>query len=89
MPFVLQLASEYVIEITQDIFNGWSSLQHDFYRSFLLENERHFAKIKRKIISYWDCYYRDKYPDIKKYPGYLLSEKLSSLIVNRYQFVGD
>lgn len=79
VPFVLQLISEYVVEIIQDILNSWQHLSHNDYSSFLMENQRYFATLKRRVISYWDCYYRWDYPDIKQYPGYLLSEKLDCL----------
>ena len=37
-----------------------------------------FARTERRVVSYWDCYYRWKYPVFGTYPGSILAEAFRS-----------
>jgi len=58
-PFVVQLASEYVKEILDVIYENAELLDGRVYGSFLRENQDFFGKTCERIRSYWDCYCRD------------------------------
>jgi hypothetical protein len=58
VPYVVQLASEYVYEILVVIGQNLGQLNSSLYGSFLRDNPSYFAKVKQRIISYWNVYYR-------------------------------
>ncbi|GCD97907.1 hypothetical protein [Embleya hyalina] len=80
-PFVVQLVGEYVVEIQRAIRDGLVDIdvpgtpQHDVYGTFLAANPRFLELTSQRVASYWDCYYRNKYPR-KYYPGSIILESL-------------
>lgn len=68
-PYVLQLLGEYVIEILDVIEENLPKLNTDLYRAFLVSNRVFYEKTRQRMISYWDCYYRRRYPDRNEYTG--------------------
>ncbi len=76
VPFVLQLAGEYVVEILQMLDSHTQSLSGDQYRQFTSSNPLFIERTKARIVSYWNCYYRSEYPNFKDYPGYRIGEAL-------------
>ena len=76
-PFVLQLVGEYVIEIIHRIARHIDVLRSDSYSQFVAENPDFIALTKRRIISYWDCYYRLTYPRFRDYVGFQVIDSLN------------
>ena len=76
VPYIIQLIGEYVIEILDVIWSNFENFEINLYRDFINNNPIYFSKIKQKMISYWDCYYRYKYPNINNYVGYKLVNAL-------------
>ncbi|WP_415958704.1 hypothetical protein [Streptomyces sp. 021-4] len=80
VPFVVQLAGEYVLEIIEAIGRGLPGLgvpgsaQRRLYGEFIARNPAFFARTERRVVSYWSCYYRWKYGAFGTYPGYVLLE---------------
>lgn len=75
IPFTFRLLGEYVEEILCDIeCHIYENLKE--YREFIDENIFFFEKTQSRIISYWNCYYRSKYPKFESYIGYRIIEKL-------------
>ncbi|MFF3976308.1 hypothetical protein [Streptomyces sp. NPDC001828] len=80
VPFVLQLAGEYVLEILEAIVRGLpgmsapGSAQRRLYGEFIARNPAFFARTERRVVSYWSCYYRWKYAEFGTYPGSVLLE---------------
>ncbi len=52
VPFVVQLAGEYVAEIVQVIEDALPELDADVYGRFLRENPRFLATTERRVVSY-------------------------------------
>jgi hypothetical protein len=75
-PFVLQLVGEYIVEISILLLSRISELDADLYAEFAAENEEFVARTRRRVISYWDCYYRLKWPNIYDYPGFQVMQAL-------------
>ncbi|MEU5875004.1 hypothetical protein AB0A73_26005 [Glycomyces sp. NPDC047369] len=79
-PFVMQLAGEYVLEILETICQGLGglavpgSVERRLYGEFIVQNPGFFASTERRVVSYWTCYYRRKYPEFGRYPGSELME---------------
>jgi hypothetical protein len=71
-PYVVRLTGEYVLEILLFIQSQLSNLDKDLYSEFLRQNPAFYQLIRRRVVSYWDCYYR-KDPASSgnlKHPGY-------------------
>ena len=79
-PFVLQLVGEYVIEILQLVKQNLQNLDALAYGGFLRANPDFFATTERRVISYWNCYYRDHKRN--EYVGFQLLDFFKSLVRN-------
>ncbi|MFI9462518.1 hypothetical protein [Streptomyces xiamenensis] len=83
-PFVVRLAGEYVVEILEAIHRRLPGLdvpgssQRRLYGEFIARNPAYFARTERRVVSYWSCYYRWKYPVFGTYPGSPLIEAFRS-----------
>ena len=69
IPYVIQLASEYVVEIARDVADGIPKLDVPELAAFIRANPAYLATLQRRVISYWSCYHRCAYPDRGAYPG--------------------
>ncbi|WBB63919.1 hypothetical protein O7599_15965 [Streptomyces sp. WMMC500] len=89
VPFVVQLAGEYVLEILECIQHGLSDLlskrpaQRLAYGDFIAQNPWFFARTERRVVSYWSCYYRWRFPVFGTYPGCHLLDLLRAAAVDR------
>jgi hypothetical protein len=88
VPFVVQLVGEYVIEILNDIADALDlatpeSPASQRFGRFVIENPQFFETTCRRVVSYWNAYYRRQWPhrDLRSdssatYPGFLLIDGL-------------
>lgn len=89
VPFVVQLAGEYVLEIIEAIGRGLPGLavpgsaQRRLYGEFIARNPAFFARTERRVVSYWSRYYRWKYGAFGTYPGYVLLEAFRAAVVEQ------
>ncbi|MFS8203105.1 hypothetical protein ACLVWQ_31005 [Streptomyces sp. CWNU-52B] len=89
VPFVVQLAGEYVLEILEAIGRGLPGLavpgsaQRRLYGEFIARNPAFFARTERRVVSYWSCYYRWKYGAFGTYPGGVLLEAFRAAVVEQ------
>jgi hypothetical protein len=83
-PFVVRLIGEYVVEILVEIREGLNELdvsgsrQRMQFGTFIAENPAFFNLTVDRVESYWNCYYRHRYPARSEYPGFLLLRSLRS-----------
>ncbi|MET8451709.1 hypothetical protein [Streptomyces sp. NPDC005209] len=88
-PFVVQLVGEYVLEILEAIRHDLSSLisvrsaHHLLYGDFIARNPAFFARTERRVVSYWSCYYRWRFPEFGTYPGCRLLDLLRAAATDR------
>ncbi|MFG2692185.1 STM3941 family protein [Kitasatospora sp. NPDC048407] len=81
-PFVLQLAGEYVLVILRLIHDHLTELAapgtegRRVYGRFVADNPAYFALTGQRVLSYWNAYHRDAYPDFRTYPGSALLDLL-------------
>lgn len=75
-PFVVLLIGEYVVEIVLDIQASLPSLDREIYSNFVRENRGIMRTIRSKAVSYWDAYYRNRFPDRAAYPGLVVLRQL-------------
>ncbi|CAM5317174.1 hypothetical protein [Streptomyces atroolivaceus] len=84
VPFVVQLAGEYVVEILETILHGLTDLgvpgscRRKLYGEFVARNPSYFARTERRMVSYWSCHHRRQFPEFGTYPGGILAEALRS-----------
>lgn len=84
VPFVLQLVGEYVLEILVTIREELPGLAtpgtHEqlAYGRFILDNPAFFDRTQRRVVSYWNCYYRAAYTSFRNYPGCTVLDRLRS-----------
>ncbi|CAL9554759.1 hypothetical protein SUDANB108_04539 [Streptomyces sp. enrichment culture] len=89
VPFVVQLVGEYVVEILESIRHGLSDLpskrstQRLAYGDFIARNPGFFARTEHRVVSYWACYHRERFPDFGTYPGGHLLELLRTAASDR------
>ncbi|MFK0174041.1 hypothetical protein ACIQU5_35260 [Streptomyces sp. NPDC090306] len=89
VPFVVQLAGEYVVEILVVICDELRDLAtpgtrgHLAYGQFIVDNPAFFARTQRRVVSYWNCYYRGTYASFRGYPGCTLLDLLRSAASDR------
>ena len=79
-PFVVQLIGEYVLEILLVIrrrllpaLTDPASALAGVYGQFAAENATFVARTSARVVSYWDCNYRHRYPTFADYPGHALA----------------
>lgn len=89
VPYVVQLVGEYVLEILQSIHHGLSDLlsahsaKRLAYGDFIARNPEFFARTERRVVSYWSCYHRWRFPAFGTYPGCQLLELLRAAAADR------
>jgi hypothetical protein len=70
-PFVLYLLGEYVVEVIEAV--AASVPRTDAvtanYAQFCAENADFVQLVEARAISYWNCYYRQRFPDRNAYPA--------------------
>ncbi|MFC7014332.1 hypothetical protein ACFQMH_21910 [Streptomyces viridiviolaceus] len=89
VPFVVQLAGKYVLEILESIQRVLSDLlskrsaQRLAYGDFIARNPGFFARTERRVVSYRSYYYRWKFLVFGTYPGCHLLELLRAAAADR------
>lgn len=71
-PFIVKLSGEYVIEILNLLKKYTAQLNDTFIKMFIEENNGFYNLIEQRIISYWNCYYREEFSAREKYVGFQL-----------------
>ncbi len=57
-PFIIELTGEYVVEILQQVEDGFEQLDPEALARFVADNPAFVAVTRQRVESYWDCYYR-------------------------------
>lgn len=79
VPFAVHLIGEYVVEIVQVIAATLGQLNKVAYGEFVRENPRFIATIRRRVTSYWSCYYRTQFPKLEAYPGFRVLQEIEGM----------
>lgn len=69
IPFLVQLLGEYIYELLPIIDKKVNNDTLEFYREFKTENPKYWQQTESRIASYWNEYYRYKFPKLKDYLG--------------------
>lgn len=69
VPFIVHLCGEYVLEIVEVIGAALPAWNAQALARYLLENPGYVETLQRRAVSYWNCYYRGRYPVWEDYPA--------------------
>lgn len=79
IPYLIRLTGEYVIEILQVIKSNLDKVNKGKIKDFIIDNPKFYNTIESRVVSYWDFYYRNLYPNIEDYIGYEILQYFLSL----------
>ena len=77
-PFKLHMLGEYVFEILQVLDNQIDDKSVASYTKLISENPKYWQQIESRMISYWNEYYRWKFPKLKKYLGRQIADRIKN-----------
>lgn len=83
IPFTIQLLGEYVYEILEVLDEHINEKTINDYRSFTEENSKYWQQTESRMISYWNEYYRRKFPKLKEYLGTALVKRIKKRTHNK------
>lgn len=69
IPYIVQLAGEYVVEIADEVAADILSRDISSLAEFARQNPDYVATLERRVTSYWNEYHRRAYPSRGDYPG--------------------
>ena len=78
IPFTIQLLGEYVFEILEVLDEHINEKTINDYCSFTEENPKYWQQTESRMISYWNEYYRRKFPKLKEYLGTTLVKRIKN-----------
>ena len=81
IPFIFQLLGEYVQEILEAIEPILDANNQGLFAAFMLQNPKYDQTTQSRIVSYWNEYYRIKYPNFNDFIGYKILNKLKSFVL--------
>lgn len=82
IPYKVMLLGEYVIEIIGTLYEQLTDECINESAKFALKNEEFWICSQSRVASYWNEYYRRKYPDYSKYIGKKILSKIEKCILN-------
>ncbi len=65
IPYIAKLSDEYVIEMQYIIYERLKAMRVHQFRDFWQLNIPQFLTSHSRVVSYWNCYFRRRYPDLK------------------------
>ena len=69
IPYILRLSSEYVVEIVETIYETLKTRDNTDIQAFCRNNPKMVNRAYTRMVSYWDCFYKDKCWRFKDYVG--------------------
>lgn len=82
-PFTFQLLGEYVIEIIEVLDNQIDDNKLENYKRFANDNPKYYQQTESRMISYWNEYYRRKFPKLKLYIGRIIFDQLQTKAIGQ------
>lgn len=78
IPFVALLLGDYVVEISNLAASLLKAAPCGMVNAFAANNHAVLQTLRRRAISYWDCYYRDLYATYKVLPAVTVIDELEA-----------
>lgn len=78
MPFILELASDYVIEVLEELDQHFQVIDLGPLHRYVAENSKHLEVVEARIVSYWNENYRasSRSLEAETYPGFRILHRL-------------
>ncbi len=67
--YVVPPIGEHVVEIAEQIDGALVGADASAYRAFVRANPAFMTLTRQRVVSYWACYWRARWPDRADYPG--------------------
>jgi len=80
IPFSLQLLGEYVYEIYEELDVHINETTINLYKQFIYENPIYWQRTESRMISYWNAYYRQRFPKLQDYIGRIIANRIEKAI---------
>ena len=74
--FIVQLIGEYIYELLPIIDKKINENTLNLYIEFKNKNPKYWQQTKSRVISYWNVYYRNKFPKLNEYLGIKIIERI-------------
>lgn len=84
-PFTFQLFGEYVFEILEVLDEQLDDNKLENFKRFTIENPKYYAQTESRMISYWNEYYRHKFPKLKLYIGRIMFDLINTKKIGKIQ----
>ncbi len=78
-PFIVQLLGEHVVEIVEVIAAAMPEANAASLSDFARENPEFMAITRQRATSYWDCYYRRRFPSLQTYPAITVLKAIDAM----------
>ena len=75
-PFTINLYGEYVYEVIEALNKIIDNGNIQNYRKFVIENPEMWQRMSNRMVSYWNEYYRRRFPKLKEYIGMEIKNKI-------------
>ena len=79
VPYVVMLLGEYVVEIIEEIRQALPNIDLALVRELLDANPRFHSLLNARSVSYWNCFYRARFPDYATYPAAVVLRAVETL----------
>ena len=89
IPYIIEASTDYVIEIVAALYEMVKGKPNDEIRTFYKSDLKRFRRDYSKMLSYWNAYYRQRYPRYEDYPGYKLFTECYGFKKNYYREAGQ
>lgn len=84
-PFTFKLLGEYVLEILEVLDGQIDNNKLENYKRFAIENPKYYQQTESRMISYWNEYYRRKFPKLKLYVGKIILDQIKTKTIGERQ----
>jgi hypothetical protein len=83
IPFIVQLIGEYIYELLPIIDKKINENTLNLYIEFKNKNPKYWQQTESRVISYWNVYYRNKFPKLNEYLGIKIIERIKKTNAQR------
>lgn len=84
-PYTFQLLGEYVLEILEVLDEQLDDNKLENYKRFMTENLKYYQQTESRMISYWNEYYRRRFPKLKTYVGRIIFDQIKTKEIGKRQ----
>ncbi len=78
IPYIIQLVGEYVYELLPLLNKKINKNTLTYYAEFIAKNPAYWQQLESRMISYWNEYYRCKFPKPEEYIGFEIVNRIKN-----------